>query len=462
MIDFKAYTIAAYFLSTLPLVVPGPLREFSGVAGHEIDKVCNSLLGHRQHEFSNPRSTKIHLTNVRVFDGQKFGPHATVVINGAEIESVNQGIFIDHSDEVEVEVVDGNGGYLLPGFIDAHNHPESEEDLRTLARNGITTAMSQACFSKDACQLLKSFKGVTEVFYSGVPAAAPNSSLTDIPEFPSNETLSEPSQALGFIQDQIWKGADHIKIFIGPPGPPGTPSLTASVVNAVTYWAHQYGKRVCAHAPDVTSINIALDAGVEQIHHIAADRKIDDHTVARFVKQNILSVPTLFMMLQFHIRNPAISYDAAADGVTALHKAKVPILTGSDAHAGPAPESHSAAAPPSALQAPPVSFGSSYHDELYLLANAGLSTVDVLNAATINPAEGFGLHDRGVIAAYKRADLVLLKDDPINDINATRSVQRVWLAGQEYVDKKSSRSSGESFFCKGHESSNEQIKFVLV
>lgn len=443
-------------------MVSGSLRVFSGVAGHEIGKVGSSLLGHQQYQFSNPQSTKIHLTNVKVFDGQKFGPDATVVINGTQIESVIQGIFIDHSDEVEVELVDGNGGYLLPGFIDAHNHPESEEDLRALARNGITTAMSQACFSKDACQLLKSFKGVTEVFYSGVPATAPGSSISKIPGFPSNETLSEPSQALGFIQDQIWKGADHIKIIVGPPGPPGTPSLTASVVNEVTYWAHQYGKRVCAHAPDVTSVNMALDAGVDQVHHIAADRKINDETVARFVKQNVLSVPTLFMMLQFHIRNSNISYDAAADSVTALHKAKVPILTGTDAHSGVAPDSQSAAAPPSALQAPPVSFGSSYHDELYLLANAGLSTVDVLNAATINPAKGFGLHDRGVIAAYKRADLVLLKDDPIKDINATRSVQQVWLAGQEYVDKKSSRSSGESSFGKGHESSNEQIKFELV
>ena len=51
--------------------------------------------------------------------------------------------------------------------------------------------------------------------------------------------------------------------------------------------------------------------------------------------------------------------------------------------------------------------GASMHDELALLVRAGLSPQAALRAATADPADVFGLDDRGRIAAGKRADLVL-------------------------------------------------------
>jgi imidazolonepropionase-like amidohydrolase len=61
-----------------------------------------------------------------------------------------------------------------------------------------------------------------------------------------------------------------------------------------------------------------------------------------------------------------------------------------------------------------------------------MSTVEVLRAATVLPAQCFGPEDRGVIEVGKRADLLLLSEDPIKDIRATKSVQKVWCCGSEF------------------------------
>lgn len=78
-----------------------------------------------------------------------------------------------------------------------------------------------------------------------------------------------------------------------------------------------------------------------------------------------------------------------------------------------------------------VKHGDSLHHELELLVEAGLSTVEALQAATTLPAKYFNLHDRGIIEVGKRADLILLTEDPVKDIRATRSISRVWCAGIE-------------------------------
>jgi imidazolonepropionase-like amidohydrolase len=48
------------------------------------------------------------------------------------------------------------------------------------------------------------------------------------------------------------------------------------------------------------------------------------------------------------------------------------------------------------------------------------------------PAEYFGLNDRGVIEPGRRADMVLIDGDPVQDIKATQSIRRIWCGGAEY------------------------------
>lgn len=405
MVKYNFYTVAAYILSTLPLVLSFCLHHGSSIEGHMYDQDQIVLENCQQREIA-----KTTLFNVRIFDGYHFGSLGTVVINGARIESVSPGSSISQGQEVEGHLVNGNGGYLLPGFIDAHTHPDTKEHMKSLTANGITTTLVQACFSKSKCSSLQSYDGLTDAFYAAVPATGPLSSIYNLTGFPKDEALIDASQAKEFVARQLLRGADHIKIIVG--------TIDDSTVKEIIKVAHDACKRTVAHAVNIGSIQLALEAGADEIHHIASERNVGQDIISGFLGGNAVIAPTLTKMWQVHHRRPHL-YEIAEQNVYILNQAEVPILAGSDAADIPG-------------QDLPILFGTSFHDELYLLKQAGLSTVDVLRAATINPVHHYGLFDRGVIRAGKRADLVLLRDDPTKDINATRSVQRVWVTGNEY------------------------------
>ena len=101
--------------------------------------------------------------------------------------------------------------------------------------------------------------------------------------------------------------------------------------------------------------------------------------------------------------------------IAAFAREGVPIVAGTDA------------------LVPGVVPGLSLHDELEALANAGLSNRQVLDSATRLPAEWLGtINDRGVVAAGKRADLLLLEGNPLADIKHTRGIAAVIVAGKLY------------------------------
>lgn len=101
-----------------------------------------------------------------------------------------------------------------------------------------------------------------------------------------------------------------------------------------------------------------------------------------------------------------------------LHRAGVPLLAGTDAS-----------------DEPWVFPGSSLHDELALFVEAGLSPLDALRTATRNPARYRG-ESRPLIASGSRADLVLLTDNPLVDINNVRRIEAVVLRGRLAFDRR--------------------------
>ena len=74
---------------------------------------------------------------------------------------------------------------------------------------------------------------------------------------------------------------------------------------------------------------------------------------------------------------------------------------------------------------PGTAHGISMHRELELLVRAGLTPSEALAAGTSQPADRFGLGDRGRVAPGQRADLLLVRGDPTTDILTTREIVAV-------------------------------------
>jgi imidazolonepropionase-like amidohydrolase len=113
-------------------------------------------------------------------------------------------------------------------------------------------------------------------------------------------------------------------------------------------------------------------------------------------------VPYFDKMVEFHVRL-----------IRAFKAAGVPIVAGTDTGTSG------------------VVAGFSLHDELELLAGAGLTNEEVLASATRLPAVWLGVDgDRGTVEIGKRADLVLLDADPLLDVANTRKISGVFLNGR--------------------------------
>jgi imidazolonepropionase-like amidohydrolase len=347
---------------------------------------------------------KTALTNVRVFDGQQLRAPATVVIEGDRIGA----------DPAGAAVVDGNGGALLPGLIDAHVHVRDRGTLERLASFGVTTVLDMASPSPAQVDSLRAVPGLTGLRSAGLPALAPGSLHARLLVTDQRAQIKGADQAGQFVADRVAEGSDYIKIVVGSPGA----DHDQATVDALVAAAHEHGKQAVAHASSYAAVAKAQQAGVDVLTHAPLDQALDEVSVTRMATGGRILIPTLTMMqtLVSRLGLPDASYAAARASVAAAYRAGVPILAGTDANAD-------------AGSPAPVSHGDSLHHELELLVDAGLTSLDALRAATVLPARCFGLADRGVVEPGRRADLVLVDGDPLRDIRATRSLRLVWCGG---------------------------------
>jgi len=94
-----------------------------------------------------------------------------------------------------------------------------------------------------------------------------------------------------------------------------------------------------------------------------------------------------------------------------MHTAGIPILAGSDA------------------TNPGAAHGISMHGELELLVQSGLSPTQALQAAGRVTADAFALGSRGQLVPGTKADFILLRADPREDIKNTRQIDDIWKNG---------------------------------
>ena len=356
------------------------------------------------------------LANVRVFDGEKLTPPRTVVFENGLISEAE-------TIPVGSEVVDGGGGTLLPGLIDAHVHLHGVENLQQAAHWGVTTMLDMGTHPPELVRSLRNLPGLTQIQSPNSPASAPGGMQTTRMGFDPSTAVTGPDDAERFVADRVAEGSDYIKIIVENPAIMGSAALDEPTVAAIVRAAHARSLRVIAHVTTIPAFEIATAAGVDVLTHAPLDAPVGPDLLAEIVGKKMISVPTLVMMqgtaaarAKMPTHGASVDYRNAALSVTEMYRVGVPVLAGTDANAAPSAPFN-------------VRHGEGLHDELALLVAAGLPPTEALRGATGLAAQRFKLKDRGIIAPNLRADLLLVEGDPTADITATRNIRGVWIGG---------------------------------
>lgn len=347
--------------------------------------------------------------------GQASGP--VDVLFGRTVSAIrsSSGELSDGAD-----VVDGAGGFLVPGLIDTHVHLGSHKALTDAVTAGITTMVDLGTHPDSLVEEQRGAADGPSIISAGSAASAPGSTQISLMGFPEESGVKDAADAERYLEWRVSNGVDLIKIIIEDPQSTDVPALDADTLTALVDGAHERGLMTVAHVVTAGAFERGLDAGVDVLTHAPLDRVLPESTVRRMIEQGTTASPTLVMMramAQARLGDHADeAFRVSLDSVRAMVQAGVPIVSGTDANETPIA---------------PVPHGASLHDEMGLLTEAGLTPAEALNAATGAAAEAFGLSDRGLIGEGRRADFVLVDSDPVADPSVLRSPRRVWVAGSE-------------------------------
>ena len=406
-----------------------------------------------------PRSLAI--TRVSVIDTKSgtVTTNMTVTVRGDRILNVEKGGAVPR----DAEVVDGRGKFLIPGLWDMHVHLSYARSsaLPVLVANGVTGVRDTGSDLAELDKWREQIAG-NDIIGPTIVRAGP---ILNGKEFNRYQlAVTDELEARATVRTLQKVGVDFIKLHR---------RTSREAYFAIADESKRIGLPFVGHIPMTVSPAEASDAGQASIEHtetlfegtfaeqnagkdpaaaIAEWRATEANPFfARFVKNGTMVDPTLIAK-EYLVRigeagqvDPRVRYIAAtarkeastvmtpnalkslADSkpmllelraVTALmNRAGVPLLAGTDM----------------SFIHPP---GFSLHDELALLVESGISPLDALRAATVNPARLLRFQDSGVIAPKFRADLVLLDANPLEDIRNTQRIQAVFLRGK-YLDRKS-------------------------
>ena len=377
------------------------------------------------HRSSKP--SKTILINVQVFNGQDWSHKPVFIDNGKIVEKIGAAFR-------GALVVDCKRGFLIPGLIDAHVHVNDQartkagsmKNLETLRNYGITTCLDMECEPPELLKSLRKLPGLPDLFSAGYAAQyqrlPPNA-------WPPASSVKDTAAAEAFVVNRVMEGVDYIKMIADPPDPknPELRGLDLATMKQLVDTAKKCDLLSIAHCITPPGILKALDAGVDIVTHAPLAPALGGHdarnAILRMAHDKRICVPTLTMMKGIAQKSghPELYENTTKEAAKALHDVGVPLLAGTDAHSVPEPQ---------VPYQPP--YGKSLHEELGLLVDVGLTPLEALKAATELPAKYFKQLDRGSIEPGKRADLVLLRENPLENIENTKSVEKVWLVGEMF------------------------------
>jgi imidazolonepropionase-like amidohydrolase len=389
----------------------------------------------------------------------------TVIVDDGTIVEI--GRFRETAVADDAVVIDGTDRYLLPGLTEMHGHVPGRSDAnldRVLAlyvANGITTV--RGMLGQPAHLELRRQLDSGEILGPRL--------ITSGPSF-NGSSVRSPRQAEAMVREQHAAGYDFLKIH---------PGLTRDEFAAIADTANELGIPFAGHVPEDVGVQAALAAGIATIDHLdgymqallrphedtsgglggffgvfiadlADESKIDE--VARMTADaGTWNVPT--QSLFEHVTSPALTTDELVDRqemsfmpartVEQWRQSRVSLVT--DANYAAATAARAIDIRRALLRAldeagaglllgsdSPQIFnvpGFALHHELALMVEAGLSPLTALQAGTINPATFFGVEgQRGRVAPGMDADLLLLDENPLENIYSSRRIHGVMLQGR--------------------------------
>lgn len=386
--------------------------------------------------------TRTLLTAATVYSAYDEPPRrdAAVLVDNATVIAVDAASRF--GDDLDAARVDLGDVVLGPGFIDGHVHLcfDASDDpvahlirasddelvdtmriaLQEFLRAGVTTVRDLGARGEMGFALREQVKSAHTVAPQLLIAGRPLTTRGGHAWFFGGE-CADLSAMIATVEQHAAAGAEWIKVvvsggFLTDGTVPAKPQFGADDLAETVRIAHSGGLRVAAHAHSTAAIDHAVRAHVDTIEHATflhgSAARVPADLRARLLDSDVAVCPTANIATADY---PPTSGVDALRRLAELHQAGLPLIAGTDAgvvHVRPG----------------------DYAAGLVALVAAGVSTRDVLAAATCDAATHLGL-DRlvGRVAPGYRADVVALPVDPIIDIAAIAAPTFVMTNGHVAV-----------------------------
>lgn len=397
--------------------------------------------------------------NVVTMESEEILENRNVVVADDIILSIGQ----DSHFPSGASVIDGRGKFLMPGLVDMHVHLNSPHDLTLYIANGVTTVRNMREFRmyglyRNAAKIREEIKRgrmlgptiyTTGFIYDSRPA------IPSPPFRKGTERLDSKDKVEQLLTRDQERGYDFIKIYN---------HLSQEVYEEIVNVAAKLDLPVVGHVPDAVGIDLALDSKQRSVEHLTGyDQFIQegsilneeklDQLVQKTVRNNVWNCPTLVvytryvpteMLIDFE-NKPEMRYISSvvklfwrfgkrkfnrlfeknkweylADSVGArkrmvkkLYDAGAGLLLGTDS------------------MDPYVVPGFAVHEELKLLVEAGLTPFEAIKTGTVNAARFLEPSDQfGTVGVGKRADLLLVESNPLENIESVKKQSGVMVRGE--------------------------------
>ncbi len=377
-------------------------------------------------------------------------------------------------------VIDGSGKYLIPGLFDAHYHLQdvpndtvlSSPSLKQLIHFGVTGVLipGGSLASYENLEHLKQLEATGEItaphlFYTSLMAAIEGGHPMKMygekyyTDSVSVHIIKDTNHIKSIVREASGQDAVGIKIMIEDgPMPPFTPRMPQDYIHAFSSAGKEYGLPVFAHVSDMTEVRMGVKGGVDAFMHfvgVQIDWEKDQGTIDRIVSDSISWVTTgmLFKSFFYPLNKDWLEQDAfnvfeedqmrpLTDQDGQLEAESRRILSeyfGSDnlpMEAGLKPmmsilkklydKGVNIVLGTDVGGRPYILPGISVHEEMQLLELGGFPPEEIIKISSYNAAKMMGISNEfGSIEAGKKADMVLLDENPLESISNTLSINTV-------------------------------------